>query len=228
MTKNNQTTISRNAGFTIIELMIATLVFSLIILLLSFGVIDITKVYYKGITQSDTQNTARNVASDISQALQFNGQFTQLSPNGTTRSFCIGTTQYSYRLGYQLTGSSSPAATQTRYALLESDTGCPTAIVGCPGVPDLSAGTCIATGSKELLGQNMRLSNLTVAQPDPNTEPSLYKIDVRVVYGDDDLLYSPSGNSQGSQATDANCRGTAGEQFCAVSELVTTVQQRKQ
>jgi hypothetical protein len=49
----------------------------------------------------------------------------------------------------------------------------------------------------------------------------LYSIDVRVVYGDDDLLINPT-------ATNATCKVGSGSQFCAVSELSTVVQQRIQ
>jgi len=55
----------------------------------------------------------------------------------------------------------------------------------------------------------------------------LCRISVRVVYGDNDLLVSPSGNADGPAAEDATCKfGISGSQYCAQSELTTVVKKR--
>jgi hypothetical protein len=46
-------------------------------------------------------------------------------------------------------------------------------------------------------------------------------VQVRVIYGDDDLLSNPT-------AANANCKSQAGSQFCAVSDLTTVVVKRVQ
>ena len=194
-------------GFTIIELMIATLVFSVILLAVTVGIIQITRVYYKGINEANTQDTARNVMDTISQAIQFSGSdvyATQASAPGASTSFCVGNQQFSYKLGYQLVGG-SPGTNQTTKALWQSTTS------GCTGNP------AAAASGLELLGDKMRLANLTVSEV--NGDPNIWKISVRVVFGDDDLLNNPTG-------TNASCKGNAGQQFCSVSELTTTVVKR--
>lgn len=204
-----------NQGFTIVELLISSLVFSVVLLAVTIGIIQITRVYYKGITESTTQDAARSALDTISQAVQFNGGTVSTTANsgpGSWTSFCVGNQQFSYRLGYQLVDGTA-GTNQTNKALLQST------LANCSGNPTA------ATTGRELLGPKMRLSNLKVTTVGDN----LYKITIRIVYGDDDLLYSPSGASGGATATDAACKGQrAGSQFCSVSELTTTVVKRVQ
>ncbi len=216
LSPNNQTA---DSGFTIIELLIATVIFSAIMLLLSIGVIQIANVYYKGITESNTQNVARDIINNIAQAIEFNSTGPILPPStngfgppGTT-SLCIGNTQYAYVLGYQLVKSvPAPASHQTNHGMLENNSSCASGnSLDLNG--SLPAGDA---NDAELLGQNMRLANLTITQLGSS---NFYTIDVRVVYGADDLLTNPT-------STTTNCQGGAGSQFCAVAELSTTVQQR--
>lgn len=194
-TKQNQ------HGFTIVELMIATLIFSVVLLVVTIGIIQISRVYYKGITEANTQNVTRSVADTISQAIQFNGGVVTNTSGNATGVFCVGSQQFSYRLGVKLQDA---AVSGSNYALLQSTTP------GCS-----SSSPVPATGFKELLGPNMRLSNLAVEQ----TGNNLYKITVKVVYGDDDLLNNPG-------STNPTCKTGAGSQFCSISDLTTTVVKR--
>lgn len=210
---------ARQAGFTIMELLVATTVFAVVLLVITSGILQITRVYYKGLTETNTQNVARNVIDTISQAIQFGGgavagTVSPVSP-GNSYAFCVGNERFRYVLGTEL--SDNPASSQTAHALVTDSTS------GCSAGATASI-KASATGT-ELLSPNMRLANLTVTNV-PGT--SLYKIDVRVAYGDDDLLYDPSApaNPTGYKSTDAQCRAQAGEQFCAVSELATTVVKR--
>ena len=80
-------------GFTIVELLISSLVFSLVLLTVTIGVIQITRVYYKGITESTAQNAARDALDTISQAIQFNGgEVSKTNPSapGNWATFCGG------------------------------------------------------------------------------------------------------------------------------------------
>ncbi|MGF7228519.1 MAG: PilW family protein [Candidatus Saccharibacteria bacterium] len=195
-----------STGFTIVELLISTLIFSVILLIVTVGIIQITRVYYKGLTESSTQNTARTIMDTIAQGIQFSGSAvsnTVPSTPGTATSFCIGTQQFSYRLGYQLVDS-SPGTDQTTQALWQST------LPGCSGNPAASV------SGKEFLGTHMRLSNLTVT----NLSGTLWKVSVTVVYGDDVLLNNPT-------STSPTCKGAeAGQQFCSISTLTTTIDQR--
>ncbi len=201
-------------GFTIIELMIATLVFSVILLIVTGGIIQVTRTYYKGVTESNTLATARNIVNTIGQAIQFDGgivQPTTASPAaGTTYAFCIGNNRFQYFLGTQL--STSGGTGKTYHALLQD-----TSSACAAGVQSSSINASGLTGT-ELVNPKMRLSALSVT----NVSGNLYTITVRVIYGDDSLLSNPT-------AANAACKGVvAGEQFCAVSQLSTTVVKRVQ
>lgn len=210
--------IHQQAGFTIIELLVATLVFSMVLILIAVGVLQFNHAYYSGITQTQTQNTARSILEEISQDIQFSGsQITSPIANGGTdpeRGFCIGSDRYSYRLGWELVNSGPNVAKhQTLHSFVKDSPGL------CSGMKAQDFTKPLAAGSTELLSQYMRLSKLSVSAVPGTT--GLYAIDVRVVYGDDDLLTNPTANN-------AACIVGSGSQFCAVSELSTVVQQRIQ
>lgn len=225
---NNTSNLNVQKGFTIIELMMATMVFSVIMLVAAGTVVRFTANFQKGITQSTTQASARALTDSVSQQLQFVGSssgYRQLAtPGGTTyKGQCILGTKYSYNLGQQQTESNK--------VLVEE----PGKGEGCGGTAtNLSS----ATSGNVLLPPNMRLAKFNI-----NKEGDLYKVSIKVVYGDDDLL-CVDGVQDGSGRDCANqmqsmtigsnpsdleklqCKSTKGSQFCAVSEISTTVQNR--
>lgn len=218
---SSRTLCKRESGFTIVELLIATLVFSMVLVLITIGVMTFTKSYYKGITQSNTQTAARSIIENIAQAIQFSGDAVT-APIGTAGSgdsegICIGDQRYSYLPGWQLVdGAADTAHQQANHALVMDQPG------NCSGL-DAQDLTGSPTGT-ELLSPKMRIAKLDVEQLGTS---GMYKIDVRVVYGDADLLYSPSGDAAGATASDATCKySISGSQFCAVSELSTVVERR--
>lgn len=206
----------RQAGFTILELMLATVVFSTVLLLVTTGIIQIAKVYYKGVTEANTQNTARAIIDSISQAIQFGGSDITATASpatpGETYVFCIGNQRFTYQLGWQVENRHDSSANQTWHALVRdsvSGAGC-TSESGDDAIPDLSQRD---VAGRDLVGEHMRLSNLVVEPIGVN----MYQVKVKIVYGENDLLNNPTG-------PDATCKGAeAGSQFCAVSELSTVV-----
>lgn len=214
------------AGFTVVELLIATLVFSMVLVLITIGVMSFTKAYYRGITQSNTQNTTRVILENISQSIQFSGTaVTSPIANGPGSSvgFCIGNQRFSYMLHKQLVDS-SPTAGQSLHVLVRDSPG------DCAG---LSAQDVAGSpNGTELLSPNMRLTKLAVTPVASIND--LWKINIRIVYGDDELLCSPSAGDCGSTTTSSNlnnadlaCKAAIiDSQFCAVSELTTTVEKR--
>jgi prepilin-type N-terminal cleavage/methylation domain-containing protein len=204
----------QSAGFTIVELMIATLVFGVVLLVVTTAIMQFTRVYYKGITETKLQDINRNIVDSISQGIQFNGgnvTTTVANPAaGSSYAFCVGNLQYSYTTGYML--SDSPTAAQTYHALVANT------VAGCTGSSAAQNVRSATISGRELLSPNMRISRLQVTNPSPN----VYKVSVRIVYGDDTILNNPN-------AATANCLGQRqGTQFCAVSDITTTVVKRVQ
>lgn len=219
---------SQQAGFTIVELMIATLVFSTILVVITFGVINFSSAYYKGINSSTTQDTARSVIDTVAQAIQFSGSVPQIPAPGAN-SICIGNQQFVFNLGKEL--------------LLSTD----------HGLAQITGGSCSATptGGTELLDSRMRLIRFAVDQPkNPDgsavfTDQSIWNVTIAIAYGDNDLLcdssvgVSAAGGCAGTAATiadpdivtaaaagDLHCKSVTGSQFCDIVALSTTVNRR--
>lgn len=231
-----KTNSNKQSGFTIVELMIATMVFSAVLIIILAGVTYITKTYRKGINLENTQNTARNIMDSLAQSIQFSGGTISwpepASPGDTVLSGrgCMGDQAYDFNLGYKVKSKTvTPSDLESSHALTFTP-----GITGCNAV----AGS-FTPGKTDLLGPNMRLSRLSIEKKTDDT----YQIYVTVVYGDYDLLCSPSiasgskggcSNSSPSPDPDINfltrpdlrCRVVTGNEFCAVSALSTIVQQR--
>jgi prepilin-type N-terminal cleavage/methylation domain-containing protein len=231
-------------GFTIIELMIATAIFSVILLILIVGVLHITNSYYRGITDSNTQNVARSIASDIAQTIQFEGGIVQNAPAnptaGTTYTFCVGNEQFYYMPGYQFATNpdvTNPQSYQSYHSfeVKHGSLSCPVPASGSVLSPGFTSSTG-PSGVQEMLKPGMRLSNLTIA-PDVNN-PNLYTVSVLVVYGGSDLLCNPAKVSDSCSASSTmgaasdfigpgvTCKSGAGSEFCSTSQLSSVVERR--
>lgn len=196
-----------NRGFTIIELLIATIVFSVVLLLVTGAIIQFSKIYYKGTIQARTQETARTVLQEVSQAVQFsaNDPVSVSVPDGDTKKgyLCAGGRSYTYVLNKQL-GSGSD---QAKHVMVSSSDGSCKAFEGM----DQAA---LPLGSRELLGERMQLVDINIQQIGTT---KLYQVSVHVVYGENGDL----------AADKKSCNlNIVGGQFCAVSYLTTTVVRR--
>lgn len=205
----------RQDGFTVVELMIATMVFSLILTIITTGVISFTLRYYKGVNSSTTQTTARSVLDTISQAIQFGTSTVRPTNHPFDNYFCAGGYSFTVDKGVMYSGSG------------------PGGLYMAP-----MGGVCgpASTGGKQLLGKNMRVTALSVDLiSGTGGAGSLYKISLGIAYGDDDLLCAPTASPGACSGTsnltsfwrsDILCRSKSGSQFCATSKLTTIVEQR--
>lgn len=194
---------TNSQGFTLVELMIATVIFSVVLLLISAGMIQVGRLFYKGSTSVNTQEIARTIIDDISQAIQFGGETVSLPTAVYPNRFCIGSRRYTYALGTRLTDTNQVLLVDQASSTCNDST--PPNNLAAP-----------SANSRELMGFNMRLANLTIT-PGLN---GTYSITVKVVYGEDDTMSDPGGPN----AECLNERSTS--QFCAASELSTTVKKR--
>jgi prepilin-type N-terminal cleavage/methylation domain-containing protein len=227
--RQQKSNIAAQAGFTIVELMVATLVFSVILVVITSGIISFTQGYYKGINSSATQNAARNVANTIARNLEYGGGEDNLFPvtvSGNNYALCIGDSLIDYNLGGQL---GTPGNTYGVYTATHPVGSCPVYPPGAQG--------------NELLGPNMRVTNLSVKKVS-GVSGNLYSINIGVAYGDIDLLCDKSitpGTSGSCSPTDTThngdidwanhgktviCKGGKSSRFCAVSHLSTQVSSR--
>lgn len=207
----------KSRGFTVIELMVATGVFAFVLIIVTTGILQVSRLYYKGVNQAATQNVVRNITDTIAQSIQFGGgQVVPTTAGAATptspKVFCIGNQRFTYDIGWQVVDSSPNATRHQAYHGLVQDN-----LSGCSSTSTQSLNTQSVSG-RELLSPNMRLSKLNVTDLGGN----LYRVEVRVIYGDDDLLEAP--NNPLTDCVDEQ----AGTQFCTISELNTVVTKRVQ
>lgn len=183
--------------------MISTVIFSLVLIVASSGALAIGRSYYKGLTSSKTQETARSIMEEISREVQFSSRPFELSgPHGSGDNYtlCVGNVLYTYSIDKPeiLTRSDRPSG-------------------DCDPNP---------IGQK-VLSENMRLLDLSIKRDSP-TAP--VKITVMVAYtiGNDLLTtYSDETHYNGTPHNQAECRsGISGSNFCSIARLETLALQR--
>lgn len=209
--------LTAEAGFTIIELLIATTVLTLILLLSTVMITSIGTLYYKGVTLSQTQDSTRSIADQVVQDIQLSSGVvstgTTTVGSTTLSALCLGTVRYSYVLDRQIGTDGTAPANQIKHVLwrdtVSSGAACTPADIMQDPVPSTVNGT-------ELVGNKSRLTGFSAAQSASNT--SLYTVAIGVAFGDNDLL-------QGSGLA-TRCNSGSANQFCAVSTLSTAAIQR--
>jgi prepilin-type N-terminal cleavage/methylation domain-containing protein len=221
-------------GFTIIELLIAMTVFSLILTAAVFGMVQVGRAYYKGVIVSRTQHTARSILDDISRTIQLSGGDIVFDGDDgddgdvgeiRTRTLCIGSVRYSVLMNAQLTESAPGSDDFNSGNLQAKNVFWKDEINGCGGENSSISQNELIAGindeGTELLGANMRVTDFQVTNQENS---SLYTITLSIAYGDQDLLDVVDDDDGNSRTICAP--GVAGTQFCAISELSTTVMRR--
>lgn len=199
-------------GFTIIELLLATVVFSAVVVVALSGFLTIGRLFYKGVNLSQTQAIAQqivdNVISDIQGASTV---WDVVSATGGRSYVCIGNSRYIFKL-HNLVDVSAHDNTQN-FGLLRDRL--PGGSSACPNPYD-GVGAVAPSNPTELMGNKMRLNSFSVARTCPTCK--LFTITANLAYGDDSSLdVDPSTKI-------ATCNsGLASSQYCAVTGLSTTV-----
>ncbi|MCA9347873.1 prepilin-type N-terminal cleavage/methylation domain-containing protein [Candidatus Saccharibacteria bacterium] len=217
----------QDKGFTIVELMISTVVFSMVLLLCSYAIIHVGKMYYKGVLTAKTQDAARRVVDSVANSFIMNSGATVWTDtkakkrNGGGREYeertlCVGNDRFNYAMNIRLgtdsenealfvfgkTGVSSRLYNEC--VIYVSDGG------GFPyGIADY------ALGGSEMLSVGMRLVDLTF----DSTADGLRTVKATVAYGEDSDFVDNDPNK--------GCKALLiGGQFCAVSSYSTVVDAR--
>jgi prepilin-type N-terminal cleavage/methylation domain-containing protein len=189
----------KQSGFTLVELMISMTVFSVIMLISTYLFIQINRFYTKGITSVRLQDSARNIITDISSQIQFT---TAGLVKGTTadgfNTVCIGNKQYFYK-------------TNMRNSLAQSYLYSKAVGSNCSD---------ISGDKKDLMPIGARLLAFGIDNPGGS---NLYNINIRLIYGDDDLIDKSAGPAAYDQWKCSNDRGS---EFCTWTSLATTVFRR--
>jgi len=215
---------TQQQGFTLIELLIATTVFSVILLIAAATLIQIGRMYYKGIITSKTQGVARTVTDDISRSIQFSGGNFGEASDGINNAYCIGDTRYTYVLRAQQDSDVEGYSAEDQkipHALWQDNINSGECSIDLPQLqfddPYAEAVDRNRNG-RALLEDNMQLQFFDVEPQQPGSD--VFKVRVMVVYyAAVDLLNNPDGQ--------ATCKGSSvGGQWCAISDLSSVVYSR--
>ena len=231
------------SGFTIVELMLASMVFSLVMLAALTGFMLVGRIFYQGVTLTQTQNTAQKIVNDISANIS-----TADSTNGVTgpvQSFkidnanhytyyCVGQARYTYTYTYDSSGNQIPiqvnSSNKPNYGdgsqggnfgllrdILPGSSPCAPPCWKSGSFNNCVSGDVQFINPVEMLASDMRLSAFNI-DPAAN-QPGLYKMSLTVTYGNDSDLNNPD------SAQPACVGGTSHNQFCAVVALNTSIYQ---
>lgn len=207
-------------GVTLVELMIATVIFSVVLVLIMAAFLFVSNDYIRGYVQSQTQETARSIMQQVVQDIQVksSGTIPPLTPVNGIQAYCIGDHRYSFKLDNEIGAAG---------ALPDSLVADTQATCAASAPQDISLASNLSTTSKELLGKHMRLGAFTINQVAHTT--GSYTVTLEIVYGDDSSTGGPVnkfGASPGPYMYSCP-RISIGGQFCAISNLTATVQQRE-
>ncbi len=198
---------AHSRGFTIIELMIATSAFSLLLMAMLSAFVFLGRLYYKGISEANTQEVARSVLSRTSDVVRLSGSSIANAPAsfGWDGAHCIGNKKYSYKINKQLTSNVEDDTLQSDQVLIESDDpGCSNTRSSDPRPGD---------NPNELLEELMGLAEFNILE-----QNNLVDVDITITLGDNDQF------TRDDQGKAIGCQSDmAGSEFCAVSELDTVV-----
>lgn len=214
----------KNSGFTIIELMIASAVFTIVLLAALTGFLQIGRLFYKGTSQAATQDTAKQILNDISESVQRAESLTLSKPYGGAgnRYICVGNVRYSYKIGSLVDANVTDSLSTGSGIGLVRDT-LPGSNACAPPCPTSTAIPCGSDGVRwnnpvEMLGNNMRLQDFQISSS--TLSPDYYTITVQVVFGEDEVLETPNA----SDPTSIRCKGnSATQQFCSVVKYSTSL-----
>lgn len=132
-------------GFTIIELMVSLTILSVILVVSTIVLIEIGGLFDKGVSETDLQNTTRNIMSDVSSALQFSGSspipctstlggINNITTNITNH--CGGSYTYSYTFNNVTLDEQAYCIGDVRYSfVLNSELGADSATNSATGAP---------------------------------------------------------------------------------------------
>jgi type II secretory pathway pseudopilin PulG len=217
---------SLTAGFTIVELLIATTVFTMVLLVCAAAIVHIGRMFYKGVITNRTQDMSRAIANDVAQSIQF-GEVesdssifhrpgTKVYSGIQVEAQCVGGVRYSYSTSL----AQGTSAGQIRHVLwkdrnIYSDCEPINITLADPREERLVPLINVLSEGEELLGNNMRIVDFDIL---PNGR--LYAISIRIAYGDDPNLFV-------DPLTFDSCIGAnAGGQFCAISAFNLNVVKR--
>jgi type II secretory pathway pseudopilin PulG len=210
--------IKTQSGFTLVELTLAVAFIGFLVLFTVLATLQVIRTYNKGLAVKEINQTSRTIVEELSRAIKSATSTTvNVTPNQATPShsrICVGGVSYVWNVAggninkYSSTGN--PPVTLARV----DDPGGALCSLSTGTYPNVDQADAL-----ELLSNRVWVQSLTVTK---DTVTNLATISLQLSTSDDPaspLLETVPGSG-------VRCKGRAGDQFCAVATLTTTVAMR--
>jgi prepilin-type N-terminal cleavage/methylation domain-containing protein len=196
-------------GFTIVELMLSTVIFSIVMLMVIFAMMHIGRTYTRSLVSARMQQQVDEMIYEISQDVKFEGgTLVHYKPigDGSVGVLCVGLKRYTYLLNEQRNDL------QPHVMLYDQNDDCG---LIAPAGANLST---LNQSAKDLVQSRTRLYKFEVSKL-PSIADDSWRIDVGLAYGDDDQFnYDGSGRPI--------CKSEVGSQNCKTAESTLLVTRR--
>lgn len=222
-------TSKKESGFTLVELLIAVMFFSFILLFIASGFIALNRQFVKGRTARDIQNDARFVIEDITRSLRSSGSG-GITPSNLIQqnaTMCFGGSQYTWTTLSAI--ESSGTADNNQY----SDTSNDIRLARTQyGGGDCDVVNVSSANSVELIGPNTAVQYIDVSNNFGGIA-SLYKIVVVLSTTQDEIIIGRDENGAIDTSGEfATCEalqlsGDTNTEYCSVVKFETVVNIRK-
>ena len=181
--------------------MIAITVFSVAIMLVTAGVIQVGRYYQQGVTKTKLINLSRVVQANVSQDYQYSGvnpvvtnvTITNIAPHGPYGALCVGNTRYLY--------------------ILHTDNF----YIDTVPSPTTCSRTTISSDYQKPLPVGTRVTKFNFI---PRPSGLLARLETRFVMGNVDLFDTQPDTSN---YYNNNCKSSAGREFCTVVNFVSDI-----
>lgn len=193
-------------GFTIVELMIATTIFSGILLMMIMAYLYMSKAFVHAYIQAQTQTAARNVITSVSQSLSLSGgEVRKLTPTTgpVFEAYCIGNDEYSYTINDPINNSPTPT---NNFSPDNPSLPFHMNNTHCQDAPDTSSSQGI------IVGNGIYIKDFSISPI--ATGSSIVKINIQLYYGAGGQLVTPNFNCPGLDS---------GGEFCSTASYSTYV-----
>ena len=231
-----------SSGFTIIELMIAITILSILLLLSSMVLVNVGNLFSKGINMSNVQNDSRNIIQQVSSDIQFSGS--ALNNGGSTNAIAYRyvdygnpVTVYAYCFGdirYSFVDASSWTSVPGDFApsnwphelwrdKMTGQNSCSPLNIGQSSPTCAGNTSCLSSqGGSELTGSNMHLATFNIVE----YNSQLYGIFVGLAFGKSYMFVSSRSSTPSVINGNYQCNTAQLQQYCATSYLYTLADER--
>lgn len=213
------------SGFTITELLVATAVFAGVLLLAVLGFTQIGRLFYKGVTVSQTRQTATQIINAATNDIRLSSIYNQTAYTCNTicagganvlPAYCVGNHVYIPNWNNRVNLSNHDFI--NNFGLMQAQTAGSCSGTGVGGAftsDDLKNDSPI-----EMLGDNMRIIQPVSGDLIHKSGNYSFQVTATVAYGEDSVF-----NNLGDPAP--TCKGvTTGSQFCSVITLSASASNR--